>query len=94
VFTPTLFVGLAMGCCSPASAACGGIALQRQLCWVWLEWRRFWRQQGMPPIMSTLMICEMTGQYALLPGLLKASVLASVLSRTLRQDSIYRHHLA
>lgn len=46
------------------------------------------------PIMSTLMICEMTGQYVLLPGLLIASVLASVLSRTLRRDSIYRHHLA
>ena len=46
------------------------------------------------PIMSTLMICEMTGQYVLLPGLLIASVLASVLSRTLRQDSIYRHHVA
>jgi hypothetical protein len=31
------------------------------------------------PIMSTLMICEMTGQYTLLPGLLIACVLASVL---------------
>ncbi|MBZ7794180.1 hypothetical protein FML45_21445 [Klebsiella variicola] len=46
------------------------------------------------PIMSTLMICEMTGQYALLPGLLITCVVASVLSRTLRRDSIYRHHVA
>ena len=46
------------------------------------------------PIMSTLMICEMTGQYSVLPGLLIACVLASVLSRTLRQDSIYREHVA
>ena len=45
-------------------------------------------------MMSTLMICEMTGQYVLLPGLLIACVLASVVSRTLRRDSIYRHHVA
>ena len=45
------------------------------------------------PIMSTLMICEMTGQYTLLPGLLVTCVLASVLSRTLRQNSIYRQHV-
>jgi len=43
------------------------------------------------PVMSTLMICEMTGQYTLLPGVLIASVVASVLSRTLRKDSIYHH---
>lgn len=46
------------------------------------------------PIMSTLMVCEMTGEYRLLPGLLIACVLASVLSRTLRHDSIYRQHAA
>ncbi|HBC6263642.1 TPA: chloride channel protein [Citrobacter braakii] len=46
------------------------------------------------PIMSTLMVCEMTGEYRLLPGLLIACVVASVLSRTLRQDSIYRQHAA
>ncbi|MCK6044689.1 chloride channel protein [Klebsiella pneumoniae] len=46
------------------------------------------------PIMSTLMICEMTGQYTLLPGLLITCVVSSVLSRTLRRDSIYRHHVA
>lgn len=46
------------------------------------------------PIMSTLMICEMTGEYQLLPGLLIACVVASVLSRTLRHDSIYRQHAA
>ena len=42
------------------------------------------------PIMSTLMICEMTGQYTLLPGLLITCVVASVLSRTLRPVS-YTH---
>ena len=42
--------------------------------------------------MSALMVCEMTGQYFLLPGLLVACVVASVLSRTLRHDSIYGQH--
>ena len=46
------------------------------------------------PMMSTLMICEMTGEYRLLPGLLIACVVASVLSRTLRKDSVYRQHTA
>ncbi len=45
------------------------------------------------PIMSTLMICETTGEYQLLPGLLIACVIASVvISRTLHRDSIYRQH--
>lgn len=46
------------------------------------------------PIMSTLMICEMTGEYQLLPGLLIPCVIASVISRTLHRDSIYRQHTA
>ena len=37
---------------------------------------------------------QMTGQYTLLPGLLITCVVSSVLSRTLRRDSIYRHHVA
>ncbi|VYT23808.1 Voltage-gated ClC-type chloride channel ClcB [Citrobacter amalonaticus] len=34
----------------------------------------------------------MTGEYRLLPGLLKALVFASVLSGTLRHDSVDRQH--
>ena len=95
VFTPTLFVGLGIG------------MLFASLTGLWLPdyqaiaivvgltgMAAFLAATTHAPIMSTLMICEMTGQYVLLPGLLIASVLASVLSRTLRRDSIYRHHLA
>ncbi|VUS29856.1 Voltage-gated ClC-type chloride channel ClcB [Klebsiella pasteurii] len=94
VFTPTLFVGLGIG------------MLFASLTGLWLPdgqaiaimigltgMAAFLAATTHAPIMSTLMICEMTGQYVLLPGLLIASVLASVLSRTLRRDSIYRHHL-
>ncbi|MEX0498105.1 voltage-gated ClC-type chloride channel ClcB [Raoultella terrigena] len=93
VFTPTLFVGLAMGM---LFASFTGLWLHGSEVAIMLGlagMATFLAATTHAPIMSTLMICEMTGQYALLPGLLMASVLASVLSRTLRQDSIYRHHL-
>jgi len=92
VFTPTLFVGMAIG------------MLFAHLCGLWLaDLQTIAILMGLTgmatllaatthaPIMSTLMICEMTGQYTLLPGLLVACVVASVLSRTLRKDSIYHH---
>ncbi|POU02337.1 voltage-gated ClC-type chloride channel ClcB [Escherichia sp. ESNIH1] len=92
VFTPTLFVGMAIG------------MLLAHLCGLWLaDLQTIAILMGLTgmatllaatthaPIMSTLMICEMTGQYTLLPGLLVACVVASVLSRTLRKESIYHH---
>ncbi|EPF6159238.1 voltage-gated ClC-type chloride channel ClcB [Citrobacter sedlakii] len=95
VFTPTLFIGLAVGMCVG------------RLWGMWLpgsdELAVLLGLTGMAtllaatthaPVMSALMICEMTGEYRLLPGLLIACVLASVLSRTLRHDSIYRQHAA
>lgn len=95
VFTPTLFVGLAMGmlfaCFSrlwlPGSEE---MAIMMGLTGM----AAFLAATTHAPIMSTLMICEMTGQYTLLPGLLITCVVSSVLSRTLRRDSIYRHHVA
>ncbi|MBF2788677.1 MULTISPECIES: voltage-gated ClC-type chloride channel ClcB [Enterobacter] len=92
VFTPTLFVGMATG------------MLFAQLFALWLPGSETLILLGLAgmatllaatthaPIMSALMVCEMTGQYFLLPGLLVACVLASVLSRTLRHDSIYGQH--
>lgn len=95
VFTPTLFVGMAVG------------MLFARLWGGWLpdgqDTAILMGLTGMAallaatthaPIMSTLMICEMTGQYSLLPGLLIACVLASTLSRALRADSIYRKGVA
>ncbi|HFD7679552.1 TPA: voltage-gated ClC-type chloride channel ClcB [Klebsiella variicola] len=95
VFTPTLFVGLAMGM---LFASVSGLWLpgnEEMAMMIGLTgMAAFLAATTHAPIMSTLMICEMTGQYALLPGLLITCVVASVLSRTLRRDSIYRHHLA
>lgn len=95
VFTPTLFIGLAIGMLYGRSLG------------LWLpdgeEITLLLGLTGMAtllaatthaPTMSTLMICEMTGEYQLLPGLLIACVIASVISRTLHRDSIYRQHTA
>lgn len=95
VFTPTLFIGLAIG------------MLFGRLCGLWVSdadsitlllgltgMATLLAATTHAPIMSTLMICEMTGEYRLLPGLLIACVLASVLSRTLHRQSIYRQHTA
>ncbi|HFW4095765.1 TPA: voltage-gated ClC-type chloride channel ClcB [Salmonella enterica subsp. enterica serovar Waycross] len=95
VFTPTLFVGLSIGMFLgriwgfwlPGS---GEIAILLGLAGM----ATLLAATTHAPIMSTLMICEMTGEYQLLPGLLIACVVASVLSRTLRHDSIYRQHAA
>lgn len=43
-------------------------------------------------IILTLMVCETTRECQLLPGLLIARVIASVVSRTLHCDPIYRQH--
>ncbi|ARB20460.1 voltage-gated ClC-type chloride channel ClcB [Klebsiella sp. K794] len=95
VFTPTLFVGLGIGMLFASLAGLWLPDYQAIAIVVGLTgMAAFLAATTHAPIMSTLMICEMTGQYVLLPGLLIASVLASVLSRTLRRDSIYRHHLA
>lgn len=95
VFTPTLFVGLAMGM---LFASVSGLWLpgneEMAIMMGLTGMAAFLAATTHAPIMSTLMICEMTGQYALLPGLLITCVVASVLSRTLRRDSIYRHHVA
>ena len=95
VFTPTLFIGLAVGIlfANTWSFAFPGDQTTTILLGI-TGMATLLAATTHAPIMSTLMICEMTGQYTLLPGLLIACVIASVLSRTLRQDSIYRQHVA
>lgn len=41
------------------------------------------------PIMAALMVFEMTGEYALLPGILLSCVIATTVSRGLRPVSVY-----
>ncbi|HDL7977202.1 TPA: chloride channel protein, partial [Yersinia enterocolitica] len=41
------------------------------------------------PIMAALMVCEMTGAYTLLPGLLLSCVISTTIARWLRPISAY-----
>jgi CIC family chloride channel protein len=82
---PTLFVGLAMGMLFASFSGLWlhhdqGLAIMIGLTGM----AAFLAATTHAPIMSTLMICEMTGQYLLLPGLLITCVLASVLGRYAR----------
>ncbi|WP_279045935.1 voltage-gated ClC-type chloride channel ClcB [Cedecea davisae] len=95
VFTPTLFIGAALG------------MLFGQICGMWggggepvaillglTGMASLLAATTHAPIMATLMICEMTGEFTLLPGLLLTCVIASTLSRWLRPQSVYRQSAA
>lgn len=89
-FTPTLFIGTAIGMIFGRVLGQGPDA---QVILLGLSgMATLLAATTHAPIMSTLMICEMTGEYQLLPGLLLACVLATVISRSLHPDSIYRQH--
>ncbi|KEY57627.1 voltage-gated ClC-type chloride channel ClcB [Serratia sp. DD3] len=92
VFTPTLFVGAALG------------SLVGQFCANWPELGMavpiLMALTGMAtllaatthaPIMAALMVFEMTGEYTLLPGLLLACVIATTIARGLRPQSVYHN---
>lgn len=92
VFTPTLFVGAALG------------SLLGQLCAFWPELGSavpiLMALTGMAtllaatthaPIMAALMVFEMTGEYTLLPGMLLACVIATTIARGLRPQSVYHN---
>lgn len=92
VFTPTLFVGAALG------------SLVGQLFGIWPELGAdvpiLMALTGMAtllaatthaPIMAALMVFEMTGEYTLLPGILLACVIATTIARGLRPQSVYHN---
>ncbi|WP_276851631.1 voltage-gated ClC-type chloride channel ClcB [Enterobacter oligotrophicus] len=94
VFTPTLFVGMATGMLFAQIVALWFPGSDAAILLGLAGMATMLAATTHAPIMSALMVCEMTGQYILLPGLLIACVIASVLSRTLRHDSIYGQHTA
>ena len=88
VFTPTLFVGAAAGVLAAGvSALVGSTAFQPVYAVVGMA--VLLAATTHAPVMSALMVFEMTGQYALLPVLLAASVLSTLLSRRLEPVSVY-----
>ncbi|WP_337049065.1 voltage-gated ClC-type chloride channel ClcB [Serratia fonticola] len=92
VFTPTLFVGAALG------------SVVGQMFGLWPELGTtvpiLLALTGMAtllaatthaPIMAALMVFEMTGEYTLLPGILLACVIATTIARGLRPQSVYHN---
>ncbi|BDH45791.1 putative chloride channel protein ClcB-like [Salmonella enterica subsp. enterica serovar Choleraesuis] len=95
VFTPTLFAGVASGMLLGQLISIAlGLGPDFILVMGLTGMAALLAATTHAPIMATLMVCEMTGEYSLLPGLLVACVIGSVVSRALHPDSIYRQHLA
>lgn len=90
VFTPTLFVGAALGMLFGQMFAWwplpgDNIALLMALTGM----ATLLAATTHAPIMAALMVCEMTGEYTLLPGLLLSCVISTTIARWLRPDSVY-----
>lgn len=89
VFTPTLFVGAALGGLAAAAAAAAGLPAVPAPVYALVGMAVLLAGTTHAPVMAALMVFEMTGQYALLPLLLPACVIATLVSRRLQPRSVY-----
>jgi CIC family chloride channel protein len=89
VFTPTLFVGAAAGALAAAALHALGFTQAVEPVYVLLGMATVLAATTHAPVMSALMVFEMTGQYALLAVLLPACVVAALVSRRLHPWSVY-----
>lgn len=89
VFTPTLFVGAAAGSLAAAALATLGVSSVAEPVYAVVGMAIALAATTHAPVMAALMVVEMTGQYALLPVLLPATVLATLVSQRLSPQSVY-----
>ena len=89
VFTPTLFVGAAAGSLAAAALVGLGLSPASEPVYVVLGMAIMLAATTHAPVMAALMVFEMTGQYELLPILLPACVLATLVSQRLHPQSVY-----
>lgn len=89
VFTPTLFAGAALGALAASILAVAGAAAAAEPLYAVVGMAVLLAATSHAPVMSALMVFEMTGQYALLPLLLPASVIAALASRRFAPMSVY-----
>jgi CIC family chloride channel protein len=89
VFTPTLFVGAAAGSLAAAALAGLGLSATAEPVYAVLGMAVLLAATTHAPVMASLMVFEMTGQYELLPILLPACVLAALVSQRLQPQSVY-----
>lgn len=89
VFTPTLFAGASFGALAAAAMAAAGASATPEPVYAVVGMAVLLAATTHAPVMSALMVFEMTGQYGLLPVLLPACVLAALVSRRLEPLSVY-----
>lgn len=89
VFTPTLFVGAAAGSLAAAALATLGLSSVAEPVYAVVGMAIALAATTHAPVMAAIMVVEMTGQYALLPVLLPATVLATLVSQRLSPQSVY-----
>lgn len=89
VFTPTLFAGAAFGALAASVLASLGASAAPEPVYAVVGMAVLLAATTHAPVMSALMVFEMTGQYALLPLLLPACVLGALVSRRLEPLSVY-----
>ncbi len=90
VFTPTLFVGAAFGMvCGQVFAWWPALGDNIALLMALTGMATLLAATTHAPIMAALMVCEMTGEYTLLPGLLVSCVISTTIARWLRTASVY-----
>lgn len=90
VFTPTLFVGAALGMlCGQIFAWWPMLGDNIALLMALTGMATLLAATTHAPIMAALMVCEMTGAYTLLPGLLLSCVISTTIARWLRPISVY-----
>lgn len=91
VFTPTLFVGAAVGICfqHALSWALGPAAIGGAGAYALVGMAATTAATTHAPIMAAVLVFELSGDYAIVLPLLLATAISTALSRSLRADSIY-----
>ena len=89
VFTPTLFVGATAGTLAATVLHVMGFTQVVEPVYVLVGMATLLAATTQAPVMAALMVFEMTGQYSLLPALLPACVVATLVSQRLHASSVY-----
>lgn len=95
VFTPTLFIGAALGACYGALLAqlFGAHAVGSLGAYALVGMAATTAATTHAPMMAAVLVFELSGDYAIVLPLLLATALATLVSRRLRRESIYTAEL-
>ena len=90
VFTPTLFLGAALGVCFHAAATLAfGSTVAGPGAYALVGMAATTAATTRAPMMAAVLVFELSGDYAIVLPVMLATATATLLSRVLREDSIY-----